>query len=293
MSSSNTYYKELTDDNTETTQLMQQSNGSVGVVSNGTVEQPLNGGLVNGGCVVVVQCENGAVVGEAVVENGELKPISTEMSTSTASLKCCTGLWNHKRKFKIVKETQTPSQNGNGVSVAQNGNGIVTNGVGSNFYNTLKEKLANGKSCNGKVKEAKQPRPVRATGYVERDSLHINSHISYEFNNVFAEPNNGTWSFNPIWQFTNSMYFYLKLWLYRFFAIIIGIPSAFIWAIFFALFSVVQIWLLSPLLRLFKAFFGIIRDIWCTIVDTVFGPIFQLFQYVRVPVQQQNGANVV
>ena len=58
-------------------------------------------------------------------------------------------------------------------------------------------------------------------------------------------------------------------------AILIGIPSAFVCAIFFALFSVVHIWMLTPILRLFKALFGIFRDIWLTIIDAVLGPIFQ------------------
>jgi hypothetical protein len=71
------------------------------------------------------------------------------------------------------------------------------------------------------------------------------------------------------------LYFNLKLFIYRLLSIVIGIPSAFFCAILFALFSVIQIWLLTPCIRLFKALFAILRDIWLTIIDTVFGPIFQ------------------
>jgi hypothetical protein len=81
------------------------------------------------------------------------------------------------------------------------------------------------------------------------------------------------------------MFFHMKLFIYRLLAFVIGIPAAFIWAILFAIFSAVQIWLWNPLFKLFQALLGLIRNVWCTIVDTVLGPFFQLFQYVRL--QQQ------
>jgi hypothetical protein len=145
MSSSNTYYKELQDENTtETAQLMANTPSSTTTTtSTGEANAVLtddnhetcaetNGAIVNGDCC--------------------LKPDHTEMSTSTTSLKCCTGLFNQKRKFKIVKETQT----------AANGNGTACNGGTKNeYWNTLKEKFhangakigANGTTCHNKTQK--------------------------------------------------------------------------------------------------------------------------------------------
>jgi hypothetical protein len=158
MSSSNTYYKELQDENTmETAQLMQTTTTtSTAGESNGILNDEHH--------------ENGTVA------NGDscLKPELTEMSTSTTSLKCCTGLFNQKRKFKIVKETQT----------AVNGTTATANGT-SNYLNTLKEKFhSNGKAngtCNGhktkcpkiKVEKVKKPKVVE-----DRDPCGIQTSIT-------------------------------------------------------------------------------------------------------------------
>lgn len=245
----------------ETAQLVQQNNENLLIE-----EKPLsntNGGFVehsNGECVATT---NGDCETNKMLSKGE----AIELSSSQPNVRCCNGIFIHrglnkKNKQKLVKESQV-----NGSSNA--------NGNGKCYFDSFKEKLSNGKHTqliddNCDIKKAQ-----KTIVFDDRDPFKINSNVKFEYLNLFAEPNSGTYSFNPTWSFTSRLYFNLKLYLYRLLAIVIGIPSAFIWAILFALFSVIQIWLLAPIIRLFKAIFGIFKDIWSTIIDAVFGPIFQ------------------
>lgn len=197
---------------------------------------------------------------------------NVDLSASSQSVKCCNGFLA-KTKFKKQKVAKGPELNGNGKC----------------YFASFKEKFGNGK--HHVEKKCDDPESLKKSVIFEdRDPFKINSHIKLEFAHVFAEPNTGTYSFNPVWSFTNRMYFSIKLFFYRLFSILIGIPFAFVFSIIFALLSVLQIWCLNPVLRLFKAFFGIIRDIWCMIIDTVFGPIVQLF-YTHRQYQSSTSSN--
>lgn len=254
--SSYAYTQELMnadESHTETTKLM-----SINASESNTLDSQQSMGTKS--ISKVALNENGTVEGmngDVTKTNGIAKPENIEMSTSTMSIKCCNGMFQ-KKKNKIVKETQT-------------------NGNGKCYFDSLKEKIANGKTCKAEKVEKKK----KLVEYENRDPFKVNSNIKYEFVNVFAEPNEGTYSFNPTWNFTNQMFFNVKLFIYRILSVLIGIPSAFICAIFFAVFSALQIWILQPFIRVFKSFFGIVRELWATIIDCVLGPIFQSYSHYR------------
>ena len=241
--------------NGEAQAVIQKSNSKMALNENGNVE------LVNGD----------------VQANGINKPENIEMSTSTTSIKCCNGIFKkNNTKKKIVKEV--PQLNGNS--------------NGKCFYDSFKEKFSNGKCKDeNKIKKEKIKKEIV---FENRDPNQVNSSIvNFEYENVFAEPNEGTYSFNPTWSFTNKVYFHVKLFIYRLLAILIGIPAAFICAVFFALFSVTQIWILCPIIRLFKAVFGIFKELWATVIDALLGPIFQSFSQYKYAAANNQNINMV
>ena len=74
------------------------------------------------------------------------------------------------------------------------------------------------------------------------------------FDDVLAEPYNAH-GFEGVWKLAFVLFSETKGWLYRLFAALIAVPCALLWALVFALVSVLYIWIGAPLLGLFD--FGI------------------------------------
>lgn len=170
----------------ETTQLMQQTNENLMNEENKS-SSALPGS--NGGFVELTN-------GDCMPNNGDcetnkmLKSEIIEMSGSHANIKCCSGMFSHKgakKTKKIVKEAQV-----NGTS------------NGKCYFSTFKEKLTNGKHTQ-LIDEDLKKQPKRIPVFEDRDPFKINSNIKFEYLNLFAEPNSGTYSFDPTWSFTRRV----------------------------------------------------------------------------------------
>ena len=81
-----------------------------------------------------------------------------------------------------------------------------------------------------------------------------------DFDNVLAEPS-GSQGFKIVFDVAMLVYRQTKSWFYKLFAAVLALPAALIWAIVFALLTIVYIWFICPALHLFDFFLGIMRKV--------------------------------
>ncbi|XP_013786983.1 caveolin-1-like [Limulus polyphemus] len=109
---------------------------------------------------------------------------------------------------------------------------------------------------------------------LDRDERHINDHINLVFEDVLAEPD-ATHGFDGVWRVANLTFFYTRHWLYRVLSALVALPCGLIWGILFALLSLINIWLITPVLRTLEVFLAIVKRVWSGVIRTALDPLFQ------------------
>merc|ERR1719336_1968806 len=152
-------------------------------------------------------------------------------------------------------------------------------------------KAADGKKAKKEKKEKKPPGPncidIHSAGLdVQfRDSKAINTCIDIDFNDVLAEPTSAQ-GFEPIWRLTYVLFSQTKLWLYRIVSALMAVPAALVWALVFALITVVHVWFVAPFLKIFDFKVAVVKRLLtgllaCT-VEPVCSALGSLFSKINV-----------
>lgn len=135
-----------------------------------------------------------------------------------------------------------------------------------------------------KKKEPKEPKEKKPKGpncvetlsaglsLTARDGKAINSDVCLDFDDVLAEPGS-THGLDPVWQISFVLFTHTKLWLYRIFAALVAIPAALVWALVFALITVVYVWILAPALRLFELGVAVARRVFVGVMRCTVEPV--------------------
>lgn len=105
-----------------------------------------------------------------------------------------------------------------------------------------------------------------------RDEQDINTEIDIGFDDVLAEPRSAH-GFAGMWKTAFVLFSQTKKWLYRLFSALIAIPLALIWAVIFAVVSVLYIWIGTPLLKLFEFGVYLVRRVWTGILSATLEPV--------------------
>jgi caveolin 1 len=126
------------------------------------------------------------------------------------------------------------------------------------------------KTKKKKEKKPKEPKPPKGPNCIDliskdldlgnRDSNNVNVEIDLDFDDVLAEPN-AAQGFEWVWKLAFVVFSQTKSWFYKLFAAVVAVPAALIWAVVFALVTVVYIWIVSPALRLFDLNLAIFRRV--------------------------------
>merc|ERR1712095_224467 len=108
-----------------------------------------------------------------------------------------------------------------------------------------------------KVKVPKVPKP-KGPSCVEtlssgldmaaRDKDGINVEIDLDFSDVLAEPSSAH-GFDPLWRLSFILFSQTKLWLYRIVSAVLVLPLSVLWAVIFALFTILYVWVLRPVIK--------------------------------------------
>lgn len=139
-----------------------------------------------------------------------------------------------------------------------------------------KKKKKEKKKKEPKEKKPKGPNCIETLSaglnLADRDGKAINADVSLDFDDVLAEVGSSQ-GFDPIWQISFVLFTQTKLWLYRIFAALVAIPAALIWALIFALITVVYVWILAPALRLFDLGVAVARRVFVGVMRFTVEPI--------------------
>jgi len=93
-----------------------------------------------------------------------------------------------------------------------------------------------------------------------RDCNNVNIEINLDFDDVLAEPS-AAQGFEWVWKLAFVVFSQTKSWFYKLFSAVVAVPAALMWAIVFALVTVVYIWIVSPALRLFDLSLAIVKRV--------------------------------
>ena len=90
--------------------------------------------------------------------------------------------------------------------------------------------------------------------------------MQLDFDDVLAEPS-AAQGFEWVWKLAFVVFSQTKSWFYKLFSAVVAVPAALMWAIVFALVTVVYIWIVSPALRLFDLSLAIVKRVsyYCTL----------------------------
>lgn len=112
-----------------------------------------------------------------------------------------------------------------------------------------------------------------------RDGNDINNEINLSFDDVLAEPASAQ-GFEGVWKLAFVLFSQTKLWLYRLFAAVLAIPAAFVWALVFAVITVVYVWVASPALRIFDLATTVFRRIVTGLMRCTLEPVCTALGFV-------------
>lgn len=122
-------------------------------------------------------------------------------------------------------------------------------------------------------------------GKNERDPKDLHDNLKVEFTDVIAEPA-GTISFDPIWSASFKSYKSSRSFCYKFMTLVLGIPIALFWGLYFALLAFINIWCMVPAVKACTIQMGFIEKIWGMIIGTIFDPLFEsvghIFSNIRI-----------
>jgi len=108
---------------------------------------------------------------------------------------------------------------------------------------------------------------------LDRDDKHINDFVNIQFDDVICEPDSSH-SFDAIWRLTFIVFSATKLWSYRLMAALVALPCAIFCGFNFALLTCINVWAITPAMRILTIKFGFVKRIWSMVFRTIFDPIF-------------------
>ncbi|XP_028670341.1 caveolin-1 isoform X1 [Erpetoichthys calabaricus] len=126
---------------------------------------------------------------------------------------------------------------------------------------------------------------------VNRDPKHINDDVvKVDFEDVIAEPE-GTHSFDGIWKASFTTFTVSKYWCYRLLTVLVGIPLALVWGIYFAILSFIHIWAVVPCVKSFLIDIQCISRVYSICIHTFCDPFFEamgkVFSSIRVSMNKE------
>merc|ERR1712117_869260 len=132
-----------------------------------------------------------------------------------------------------------------------------------------------------KVKVPKVPKPAgpscvetMTTGLdmAARDKEGINIEIDLDFADVLAEPSSAH-GFDPLWRLSFILFSQTKLWLYRIVSAVLVLPLSVLWAVIFALFTILYVWVLRPVIKIVEVVFAVFKRVWISVLSATVEPL--------------------
>ncbi|XP_013393028.1 caveolin-3-like [Lingula anatina] len=109
----------------------------------------------------------------------------------------------------------------------------------------------------------------------DRDPNLLNDNCKVRFEDIIAEPDDSVYSFDKVWILSHKVFHGAKLWCYRIFSLVLGLPLACCWGVYFACLSFCNIWCWIPALKAYDIEMGCVRRAWSTYLGAIVAPCFE------------------
>merc|ERR1712027_84058 len=106
-----------------------------------------------------------------------------------------------------------------------------------------------------------------------RDKSGINMEIDLDFSDVLAEPSSAH-GFDPLWRLSFILFSNTKLWLYSLLSALLVLPLSLLWAVVFALITIVYVWVVRPVIKIVEVVFAVFKKVWISILSATVEPLF-------------------
>ncbi|PAV65660.1 hypothetical protein WR25_12751 [Diploscapter pachys] len=107
---------------------------------------------------------------------------------------------------------------------------------------------------------------------VDRDEKAINEHVKFAFEDVFGEADTQH-SWDCVWRLIYRIFTWTRLFFYRLFALLVGIPAALIFGLLYAIFIVLNTFACIPLGKLLSIPGNWIAKAWNWLVHALIDPL--------------------
>ena len=77
---------------------------------------------------------------------------------------------------------------------------------------------------------------------------------------MLAEPASAH-GFDPLWRLSFILFSQTKLWLYRILSALLVLPLSVLWAVIFALATILYVWVLRPVIKIFEVLFAVFKRV--------------------------------
>ncbi|CAI5449395.1 unnamed protein product [Caenorhabditis angaria] len=106
---------------------------------------------------------------------------------------------------------------------------------------------------------------------VNRDTNSINPHIQFGFEDIFGEADSQH-SWDCVWRLNYRVFTWTRLFVYRLLSLV-ALPFTLLFAIFFALISVLNVFIFVPAAKLLSIPGNALAKIWNWLIHAIFDPI--------------------
>ncbi|CAD5224722.1 unnamed protein product [Bursaphelenchus xylophilus] len=115
--------------------------------------------------------------------------------------------------------------------------------------------------------------PTFGIDYVHRDDQNLQTAIDLNFADIFGEPD-ALHSWEGVWRRSQAVFNAVRGFFYKLFSLLLFIPATVVFGVLFALFSALNVYVVTPLGKLLWIPFGWVAAVWKALNANVLGPVF-------------------
>jgi len=113
----------------------------------------------------------------------------------------------------------------------------------------------------------------KANDLLNRDPNNINEHVKVTFEDIIAEPEETSFSFDGVWLLSYKVFTNTKLWTYRIVTLLCAIPASFCWGVYFACLAFCTIWCWIPGLKTYEIEMNCVSRYYTILLESFLGPV--------------------
>lgn len=113
---------------------------------------------------------------------------------------------------------------------------------------------------------------TREVNMEDRDPNHMLEYVQIKFADLIAEADPEVYSFERVWETSYKAFTVTKMWCYKITSLILGVPCAVLWGIYFACLAFCTGWCCMPCIKSEEIELLCIKKIWRVFIEAFCHP---------------------